>query len=94
LRAESYNCTYWNRNTIADKPVTHNRQDITLVDNSNKTAYLIEVSVPNTFNILKYKEIENYQPSSGENKCMRQQGKVFVVPVIVSLVGVLPEKCS
>ena len=40
----------WNRTLLTDKTVKHNRPDIVLVNVKDKTAFLIDVAVPNSHN--------------------------------------------
>ena len=42
---------YWDRTILTDKTIHHNRPDITLVDKNSKTTYLVDIAVPNTYNL-------------------------------------------
>lgn len=41
---------------LANRNITHNRPDITLIDKQNKKAYFIDITVPHNSNIQKTQE--------------------------------------
>jgi hypothetical protein len=84
---------YWNRGIFTDQTIAHYRLDITLVNKTKKTVYLIDVAIPNTPNLeKKYNEkIQNYLPLAEEIKSVGKQNSVTIVPIIISATGVIPK---
>ena len=68
-----------------DHEVINNKLDITVLDKINKTANLIEVAVPNDYNICnkRLQKIRAYTNLSGEIKTLWNLNKVQIIPVIV-----------
>ena len=62
----------WNFSIQTDHEVTNNKPDIIVVDKINKTANLIEVAVPNDYNISnkRLQKIRAYTNLSGEIKTL------------------------
>lgn len=83
---------YWDRGIITDRTISHNRPDITLIDKGSRTAYLIDVSVPNSGNIqTAYAEkLRKYADLGVEVQQQWQLEKVYTLPVIISATGVIP----
>jgi hypothetical protein len=44
---------YWNRSIITDKTIPSNRPDITFMNKTTKSTFLIDIAVPNTHKIAK-----------------------------------------
>jgi hypothetical protein len=83
---------YWNRDILTDRTIAHNRPDITLINKTKRTVYLIDVAIPNTPNLeKKYNEkIQNYLPLAEEIKSVWKLNSVTIVPIIISATGVIP----
>jgi ABC-type uncharacterized transport system substrate-binding protein len=79
---------------ITDKQINANRPDIILIDCLNSTTYLINIAVPNTHSLINsYSEkINKYQQLAEEIKRLWKQQGVQVIPVIITVTGVIP-KC-
>ncbi|XP_064076354.1 uncharacterized protein LOC135194637 [Vanessa tameamea] len=84
---------YYDRAILTDKTIHYNRPDITLVNKSSKIAYLIDVSVPNTHNLLKTitEKINKYTELKEEIIRIWNLNKVFIVPIVLSTTGVIPK---
>ncbi|CAH1992809.1 unnamed protein product [Acanthoscelides obtectus] len=54
---------YWDRPVRADKTVDYNRPDILLIDKNKRKAYVLDIAVPLTVNIIRteYTKAEKYQ---------------------------------
>lgn len=81
---------YYDITIHTDKTISHNRPDITLQDKLNKITYLIDVAIPTDNNIgKKYSEkIEKYTPLAIEVERIWKQGKVQIIPFIISATGI------
>ena len=81
---------YWDRTIFTDKTIPHNRPDITIKNKTEKTTYLIEISVPSDNNITqKYNEkITKYLDLAEEIKRIWKQQKVTILPFIISATGI------
>jgi hypothetical protein len=44
---------YWNHSIITDKTIPSNRPDITFMNKTTKSIFLIDIAVPNTHNVAK-----------------------------------------
>ena len=84
---------YWDRAIITDKTIHHNRPDITLIDKTNKTTYLIDIAVPNTHNLQKTQteKISKYTELAMEVKALWRMDKVVIVPIVLSATGIIPK---
>ena len=84
----------WNFSIQTDHEVINNKPDIIVVDKINKTANLIEVSIPNDYNICnkRLQKIRACTNLSGENKAVWNFNKVQKTPVIVGAVGTFYKK--
>lgn len=85
---------YWNREINSDKTIPHNKPDITLRKKISKETFLIEVSVPNSCNLDKkhFEKVNKYKPLAEEIRQMWKQEKVLILPIILSVTGVIPNK--
>jgi hypothetical protein len=85
---------YWDRTLRTDKTVQHNRPDITIVNKKEKVGYLIDIAVPNSYNLEAKiaRKITNYSNLAFEFKRLNRLRRVEVIPLIVSVTGVIP-KC-
>ena len=84
---------YFDRAILTDKTIHCNRPDITLLDKTNKTAYLIDIAVPNTHNIQKTisEKIHKYSELKEEVLRIWNLQKVYIVPMVLSSTGVIPK---
>lgn len=84
---------YWDKDIITDKRMEHNRPDITVILKQEKKAFLIDISVPNNHNLKqKYTEkLTKYAELRREVKAMWRMESVFIVPVILSTMGLIPK---
>ena len=83
---------YWDRGIITDKSIDHNRPDITVIDKTEKCAYLIDVTIPSTPNLEKAhrEKIAKYADLLIEVKKQWRMNTVTVLPVVISATGVIP----
>ncbi|XP_064074799.1 uncharacterized protein LOC135194103 [Vanessa tameamea] len=91
LESPSYRM-YFDRAILTDKTIYCNRPDITVVDKANKTAYLIDIAVPNTHNIKQTiaDKIHKYSELKEEILRIWNLDKVYIVPLVLSSTGVIP----
>ena len=84
----------WNFSIQTDHEMINNKPDIIVVDKINKTSNLIEVSIPNDYNICnkRLQKIRACTNLSGENKAVWNFNKVQKTPVIVGAVGTFYKK--
>lgn len=84
---------YWDKGIITDQTVNHNRPDITVVDKKNRSALLIDVSIPSNNNMEnKYAEkIRKYTDLKREVKLMWDLQEVRIVPIIITTMGLIPK---
>ena len=84
----------WNFSIHTDHEVINNKPDIIVVDKINKTANMIEVAVPNDYNICskRLQKIRAYTNLSGEIKTLWNLNKVQITPVIVGALGTFYKK--
>ncbi|XP_063891872.1 uncharacterized protein LOC135117208 [Helicoverpa armigera] len=84
---------YWDRTIITDKTIHFNRPDITLFDKTNKTAYLIDIAIPNTHNIQSTiaDKLTKYQDLAIELKRQWQAQTIHIVPIVISSTGIIPK---
>lgn len=87
---------YWDRTIITDRTIHHNRPDIIMVKKEEKSAYIIDIAIPNTHNIqTTYEEkITKYADLAIEMERMWKLEKVITVPIILSSTGVIPKTLS
>ena len=84
----------WNFSIQTDHEVINNKPDIIVVDKINKTVSLIEVAVPNDYNICNkpLQKIRAYTNLSGEIKTLWNLNKVQIIPVIVGAMRTFNKK--
>ncbi|KAI5731918.1 hypothetical protein M8J77_018419 [Diaphorina citri] len=77
-----------------NRTVNHNRPDIVWRDKVQKTAYLIDVAVPNTHNLEHTinEKRRKHQELSDEVKRMWNLEKVVTIPIVLSSTGIIPHK--
>lgn len=85
---------YYDRAILTDKTIPYNRPDITLVNKTTKTAFLIDVTIPNTHNIQKSitEKINKYTELKEEILRIWNLEKVYIVPLVLSSTGVIPKQ--
>jgi hypothetical protein len=94
---ENDNCKlYWNRSIITDKTIPSNRPDITFMNKTTKSTFLIDIAVPNTHNLAKTitDKQNKYQELANEIIAMWKQNAVQVIPIVKSSTGVIPKSLS
>ena len=84
----------WNFLIQTDHEVIKNKPDIIVVEKINKTANLIEVAVPNDYNICnkRLQKIQAYTNLSGEIKTPWNLSKMKITPVIAGAMGTFYKK--
>ncbi|XP_072162700.1 uncharacterized protein [Bemisia tabaci] len=84
---------YWDNPILTDKTIMANRPDIVLVDKRDRTAYIIDISIPNNHNLeLKYQEkMVKYLPLAAEMKRLWSLNIVRIKPLIMSVTGIVPK---
>ena len=65
-----------------------------MIDKINKTANLIEIAVPNDYNICnkRFQKIRAYTNLSGETKALQNLNKMQITPIIVGTMGTFYDK--
>ncbi|CAG4948141.1 unnamed protein product [Colias eurytheme] len=83
---------YFDRAILTDKTIHFNRPDITLVNKITKTAYLIDVTIPNTHNIQKSisEKLHKYTELKEEILRIWNLRTVYIIPIVLSCTGVIP----
>lgn len=83
---------YYDRTIITDKTIHFNRPDITLINKHKKTAYLIDIAIPNTNNLQKTHstKIQKYTELAQETRKLWGMDRVVIIPIILSCTGVIP----
>ncbi|XP_052748596.1 uncharacterized protein LOC128200170 [Galleria mellonella] len=90
---ENLTCkVYYDRAILTDRTIHYNRPDITLQDKINKITYLIDIAIPNTHNLQKTiaEKINKYAELKDEITRIWKQEKVYIVPIVLSSTGVIP----
>lgn len=85
---------YWDRPIITDRHIKNHRPDIVLIDRVKKSGIIIDVAVPLTKNLIttENEKIEKYQDLVIELKRMWKLSKVEVIPVVISVDGVVSKR--
>lgn len=83
---------YYDRTIITDKTIHNNRPDITFVNKKAKTAFLIDIAVPNTHNIQHTinEKIRKYTDLKSEIKRIWNLNEVHILPIVISTTGIVP----
>lgn len=83
---------YWDTTLHTDRTISHNRPDITLINKTDRTTYLLDVAIPMECNIERKQQekIEKYTPLAIEIKDIWRQNKIIILPFILSPTGVTP----
>jgi hypothetical protein len=76
--------------------IPSNRPDITFMNKTTKSTFLIDIAVPNTHNLAKIKteKQEEYRQLGNEISVMWKQTTVQVIPIVISTTGVIPKSLS
>jgi len=84
---------YWNRSILTDETIPFNRPDITLLNKKTKNTFLIDIAVPNTYNLSKTitDKQSKYQELANEICAMWKQKAAQVIPIAISSTGVIPK---
>ena len=84
----------WNFPIQTDHVVINNKLDVIVVDKINKTVNLIEVAVPNDYNICnkRLQKMRAYTNLSVEIKALWNLNKVQITPIIVGAMGMFYNK--
>ncbi|PZC82879.1 hypothetical protein B5X24_HaOG209322 [Helicoverpa armigera] len=85
---------YFDRAILTDRTVHFNRPDITLIDKTNKTGYLIDIAVPNTHNMQHTiaEKLSKYIELKDEITRLWRLQKVTIIPIVLSTTGVIPKQ--
>lgn len=85
---------YFDRAILTDRTIHYNRPDITLVNKIDKTAYLIDIAVPNTHNLQATiaEKLTKYTELKDEITRIWHLHKVTIVPIVLSATGVIPKQ--
>jgi hypothetical protein len=85
---------YWNHSILTDKTIPFNRPDITFMNKKTKNTFLIDIAVPNTYNLTKTitDKQKKYQELANEICAMWKQNTAQVIPLVT--MGVIPKSLS
>ncbi|CAH2106131.1 unnamed protein product [Euphydryas editha] len=85
---------YFDRAILTDRTVHYNRPDITFIDKTNKTGYLIDIAIPNTHNLQNTiaEKLSKYTELKDEITRLWKLQKVTIVPIVLSTTGVIPKQ--
>ena len=84
----------WNFQIQTDHEVINKKPDVIVVDKINKTANLIEIAVPNDYNICnkRLQKMRACTTLSGEIKTLWNLNKVQITSIIVGAMGTFHNK--
>ena len=79
----------WNFSVQTDHTINHNKPDIIVVDKATNTANIIDVAIPNDYNITRKRldKIRAYTDLAVEIKTLWNLQKVNIIPVIIGATG-------
>jgi len=82
---------YWDKSIITDKEIAHNKPDILLFDKQEKTAKIIDITIPNDHNIkeARTQKIHKYIDLAHELKKAHQLEQVTIHPLVISGTGLV-----
>jgi len=85
---------YYDRSIITDRTIPYNKPDIVVRDKREKEAFIIDVAVPNTHNLLNTiaEKKRKYTDLADEIKKMWGLKKVIILPIVVAATGVIPKE--
>ncbi|KAJ0173906.1 hypothetical protein K1T71_010052 [Dendrolimus kikuchii] len=84
---------YFDRAILTDRTIHYNRPDITLINKTTKTGYLIDIAIPNTHNIQTTisEKLTKYTELKDEITRLWHLQNVTIIPVVLSSTGVIPK---
>lgn len=87
--ASAQQTLYWDRSTVTDKTVDCNRPDAVFIDRQHKTALVIDIAVPFTYNLPKMEEekVTKYENMVLVIKNNRKLNNVSINPSVISAEG-------
>jgi len=79
-----------------DKTIHFNQPDITFMNKKTKNTFLIDIAVPNTYNLAKTitDKQNKYQELANEICAMWKPNAAQVIPLVMSSKGVIPKSLS
>jgi len=79
---------YRNRSILTDKTILFNRPDITFMNKKTKNTFLIDIAVPNTYNIAQTTtdKQNKYQELVNEICAMWKQKAAQVIPIVLNII--------
>ncbi|KAI5747578.1 hypothetical protein M8J77_016195 [Diaphorina citri] len=83
---------YYDRSIITDRTIACNKPDIVVKDRNKKEAYIIDIAVPNTHNLMSTitEKRRKYTDLAEEVMNLWNMNKVTVIPIVLSASGVIP----
>jgi hypothetical protein len=87
---------YWNRSTFTDKTTHFNPPDVTFMNKKTKNTFLIDIAVPITHKLAKRvtDKQNKYLELANEICAMWKQKAAQVIPIVISITGVIPKSLS
>lgn len=87
---------YWDLSIVTDRSVEHNRPDMVVWDKEEKTALVIDFAVPQDYNLAKTygEKMSKYEALAQQIKDMWQLKKVNIMPLIISVNGLVPKRTT
>lgn len=85
---------YYDRSIITDRTIPCNKPDIVIRDRRKKEAYIIDIAIPNTHNLIATitEKKRKYTDLADEMKNLWNADKVTIVPIVLSATGVIPKE--
>ncbi|XP_044749726.1 uncharacterized protein LOC123310327 [Coccinella septempunctata] len=82
---------YWDHPLITDRPISHNRPDIVIFDKKEKTAIIIDITVPADDNAEKayIEKIVKYHDLAFELKQIHQLTSTLILPLVITTNGLV-----
>jgi hypothetical protein len=84
---------YFDRTVLTDIHIKHNRPDIIILNKQQKQAYLLDIAVPNSYNITQTynTKINKYLELSVAMRNLWCLEKKSILPLIISATGIVPQ---
>jgi hypothetical protein len=84
---------YFDRTVLTDIHIQHNRPDIIILNKQQKQAYLLDIAVPNSHNIIQTynTKINKYLELSVAMRNLWCLEKISILPFIISATGIVPQ---
>jgi hypothetical protein len=84
---------YFDRTVLTDIHIKHNRPDIIILNKQQKQAYLLDIAVPNSYNITQTynTKINKYLEPSVAMRNLWCLEKKSILPLIISARGIVPQ---